>query len=354
MAVDAGADAGIAVDAGLPVDSGVIDAGPSADAGVNCATVAYSATLGTLVLVAPAVASVVVPLPNDIVSVGIRNDNEIYGLHSDSSLRFLGALNNLSVGPKLTNVVTPADVDAGAMVFLGSAITVSGREILAQYTKSAAGSPGSVAIYNTQDAGTRYVNAPGNFTSAASADGFVINGLGLESLTGAGVYALDKQGAFLLAEFDSTWKAASGFTAHTANDVFLLGYFDGTTFENVVRAAPSALTALAFQNRTSFMLAQAPVVVSADDIADVTSFGNDAVVVHGGYTGAPDFAPYTTRVDRIPLTLVNQVVTAQPAVTLVKAPNICTKVLFAQGNGSTLLLGIEDKNGRRLVKLSTP
>lgn len=348
------ADAGTpADDAGTPTDAGAVeDAGTSVDAGVTCATTPHDAVLGTLTLANGATVAASDALPAGVVAVGAVGST-LYGLHTDRSVHPLGTLGALALGPPLARVTTDAD-GPSTNVFLGSSLAVSGTRLAAGYTKAGAGFPGSVAVIETTDAGVQYFDAPGNFTLAGTPTGFLVNGTALGSATGAGVYALDDQGPFGLASFDAAWTASSGYTARTGNGVLLLGAFYGTDFQNHVHAAPPFLTAPALTNRTAFSLAQAPDLISGGDLADVTALGDDALVVRGGYLSVPPYSAFTTRVERVPLTLSGsgvQTVTAGAPVTLVNAPDTCTRVLFAVGEGSTALLGVEDRNGRRLLRL---
>jgi hypothetical protein len=91
-------------------------------------------------------------------------------------------------------------------------------------------------------------------------------------------------------------------------------------------------------------------VLAADDAVDFTTLGDDAVVVRGGYDSS--FNPFTSRVERLPLTLTGsgvQTVTVGTPVTLLEASTQCTRVTFAVGVGSQLLVGLSDRLGRRVV-----
>jgi hypothetical protein len=292
-------------------------------------------------------------LPTGITTIGLVGTT-LYGVGKDRQLHQLGALPSLTLGPALASVISPADVaaDAGPGAFLGGSLSTSGTQLLTGYTLSGAGFPGNVLAYETADAGVQYTSAPGNYTLAGLASGFLVNGSALGSATGSGVYVLDAQGAYGLATFDASWKASSGYTAVTTNGVLLLGYFDGTDYKNHVRAVPPSLSAPALTGRTSFALMSAPEVLAADDALDFTAVGTDAVVVRGGYDA--NYASFTTRVERLPLTLSGsetQTVMAGAPVTLLEATNKCTKVSFVVGAGAKLLVGLTDRNGRRVLQV---
>jgi hypothetical protein len=339
---------------GGDVDAGMTDAGIDAgvDAGVDCMTVTLDPKVGDLVLRNGAVAGQAATLPTGVSAIGVINDT-LFGVGSDKQFHQLGTLPTLALGPALGSVVNPADADAGASVYLGGSLATTGTQILAGYTKTGAMFPGTVAVYDTADAGLRHVDAPANYTAVGYQGSFFINGGGLGTASNANIYVLDAQAPFGFATFDNAWMASSGFTAATANGVLLLGYFDGTDFQNHVRAAPPSLYASALTNRTSFALASAADLIAAGDLLDLTTVGNDAVVVHGGYDS--NFELFTTSVERVPLTLAGsgtQTVTAAAPVKILEATNRCTKVNFVVGNGTAVLVGLQDRNGRRVVSIT--
>lgn len=324
--------------------------GGDADAGVDCATTSLDPALGDLLLRNGATVTQSAALPAGITTVGLVGTT-LYGVGTDKQLHRLGTLPTLTLGPALASVLSPADVAADAGAFLGGSLATSGTQLLTGYTKSGAGFPGSVLVYETADGGVRHLSAPGNYTAAGFASGFLVNGGSLDSASGAGVFVLDPQGAYGLATFDAAWMASSGYTGVTANGVFLLGYFDGSDFKNHVRAVTPSLSAPALTGRSSFALLGAAEVLAADDSLDFATVGDDAVVVRGGYD-AVTFAAFTTRVERLPLTLSGsgtQTVTAGAPVTLLEATHRCTSVSFVVGSGAQVLVGLTDRNGRRVV-----
>lgn len=348
LCTNAGTGGGSATGGGAGGGSAVLP-----DGGVDCDATTYDAVLGTLTLANGATVAQSAALPAGVLTVAAAGTT-LYGLFDDKTVRPLGALPSLSVGAPLGTVVTPADVAADAGVYLGGSLAVSGTQLLAGYTKPGAGFPGAVARFETADGGVEHLDAPGNYTLVGLPAGFLVNGAGVGSAGDPGVWALDAQGGFLLAGFEPSWQASSGFAARTANGVLLLGYFSGVDFQNHVLGAPPSLYAGPLVGRTSFALSQGSDVLSGDDVADLTSVGNDAVVVRGGYLFDPPYSAYTTRVERLSLTVSGsgvQTVTPGTPVTLLNAPDLCTRVVFAVGGASSVLLGVEDKHGRRLVQL---
>jgi hypothetical protein len=87
--------------------------------------------------------------------------------------------------------------------------------------------------------------------------------------------------------------------------------------------------------------------------AGVTVFGDDAIVVRGGFDA--NFNAFTNRVERVPLTLSGsgtQTVSVGTPRTLLQNSARCTRVTFALGAGNDLYLGLNDRQGRRLIKLA--
>lgn len=337
-------------DAGM-IDAGLVDAG-LVDAGIDCNTVTLDPKVGDLLLRNGATAGATATLPTGITTIGLIGST-LYGVGTDKQLHRLGSLPTLTLGAALASVVTNADLDAGTSVYLGGSLATSGTQLLTGYTKSGSGFPGSVLVYETTDAGVRHLNAPGNYTAIGVPNAFLINGGGLDAVTGGpGVYALDSQGAFAFSTFDAAWMASNGFTAATANGVLLLGYYDGVDFQNHVRAVPASTYSIALTGRTAFPLATAADLISGDDLQDLSTVGNDAVAVRGGYD--MNFDAFTTKVERVPLTLSGsgvQTVTAGAPVTLLEATNKCTRVTFVVNAGNAVLVGLTDHNGRRVVSI---
>ena len=320
------------------------------DAGV-CATAMHDVALGTYTLASGATVAQVTTLPAGITQVAEVNGT-FYGLGSDETVKRLGAFSSFSSSTTLGNLRAPAD--SQGTLFVGAYLAASGTKLLAGYTK--AGAAGSVAMFETLDAGVLYVDAPGNYDATGVSTGFAVNGL-LAGSTNGGVSALGTQGgpSAPLATFDSSW-LGSGYAAATNTGVLLLGYYAMTpNAGNSVRAVTPMVLAQALTNGSSFALGQQPLVASptaTEDIMDLATAGPDAIVAMGGYDA--DFNVVVSRVERVPLGLSGsgtQTLDAGAPVPLLTTTNTCTRVLFLQSHGARVLVGLEDKNGRRLVDL---
>jgi hypothetical protein len=340
--------------AGGSTAGGSTAGGSAMDAGATCATTTLDPALGTFALRGTTTLAASGALPAGTSALGLHN-GVLFTVTTDRQLRRLGTLPALSVGPAIVDVRAPADRDGGT--FLGGTIASNGQQLLAGYTKAGAGFPGVVALVQPEDGGVEYVSAPGNYTAAGLSTGaFVINGTGLGSATGNGLFALrpgSPSQTAALTTFPDAF-GGSGYTTVTGNGVLVAGNAR-TDFSNVARALPPStyLGPLASGSAFTYQPSDAPVVAEGDTFADLTAFQNDAVVVRGGYDSM--FNPFTTRVERVPLTLtgsgVQTVTVGAPQVLLENTGLACTRVFAALGRGADLYLGLDDRQGRRLVKL---
>lgn len=331
---DAGMDAG--------TDAGV-------DAGNPCDAIAHDVRLGTYVLAAGAVVQQTATLPAGITQVAAIGDT-VFGLSSDDTVKRLGTFPMLTAGTTVSSIRAPGD--ATATIFAGAFLAASGDKLLAGYTTT--GVSANVALIETTDAGVSFINAPGNYdATGASSLGFLVNGIALGTATGAGAYALNAstQAGTAFATFDAAWLGSS-FAAATTNGVALIGYYKGMPMQgNYVRGvAPST-----YLGTVPFALAPEVLVASpdtTDDVMDLAAAGNDAFVAMGSFD--MNFTARIRHVDRVPLTLSGsgvQTITVGTKVPLLSTSSTCSNVLFIQSNGPRLLVGIEDKNGRRLLDI---
>jgi hypothetical protein len=343
--------------AGGSAAGGSAGGGSAADAGVTCAAVTLDPTLGTFSLRGTTTVVSSGALPAGTAAFGLRN-GQLYTVTTDGQLRSLGTLPSLTLGPAIVDVRAPADRDGG--IFIGGTIASNGQNLLTGYTKLGTGIPGVVALVQPEDAGVEYLSAPGNYTSVGLASGaFIVNSLGLANATGNGLFALrpgSPSQSALLTSFPQSF-AGSGYTALTTAGVLVAGFSQLPSYDNVARAFPLTTYGGPVSSGSSFsyQAANAPIVAEGADFAALTSFDTDAIVVRGGYDAM--YNPFTTRVDRVPLALAisgaTQTVAVGTAQTLLEnSPAQCTRVFAAVGAGTDLYLGLTDRQGRRLVKIS--
>ena len=325
--------------------------GGTTDAGI-CGTANFDVRLGTFTLGAGATIAQTATLPAGITQVAPVGTS-FFGLSADDTVKPLGSFPTLNAGAAIASIRAPAD--ATASIFTGAFLASSGTQVLAGYTKAGMTVPGSLALIETSDAGVSFIDAPGNYDATGAANvGFLINGMALGTATGAGAYVLNAstRATFGFATFDAAW-LGSGLVAATANGIALVGYYGATPMMgNYVRAAPPSMYAPTLANQMPFALAPAVLVASpnaTDDVMDLAAAGNDAIVAMGSFDA--NFNANVSHVDRVPLTLTGAMVTVGTAVPLLSTTNTCTKVLFIQSHGARVLVGLQDKNGRRLLDI---
>ncbi|MCY1082058.1 hypothetical protein [Archangium lansingense] len=354
---DAGSDAG--TDAGT-------------DAGVACADLPHDPKLGTLQLQTGYAATESVALPDGIGAVtAVQGGSEfkLYGLHgADNSLYNLGTWPTIASSTTPLQAVIPED-DRGSSTFPGGYLTNDGTRLLTGYTMAGAGFPGKVLVYDSATPGnTVYLSAPGNYTAVGVSGGFLINGTGLEGVAegGAAVYALKTDArpfsGFKLATFPVA-NPASGYTALASNNVAVLGYSDTDQgYANFLRAVAPATYTPAFSGGTTLALsdANAPSIYASSEhpeasLAEIDGFGEGVAIRRSVYDSS--FNEFTHDVSRISLTvggITPGTVTAGDFSPVLTTSNRCTSVVLMAPMGADLLVGVKDKNGRRIVRLQLP
>lgn len=374
---DGGTDAGLDGGSELPSDAGT-DAGsdggvePPSDGGtdggtVACADLPHDAKLGTLGLEPGYEATESAEVPEGLAAVTAVPSGRSYRLYalkrSDKSVYALGLWPGaVALGEQpLASVVAPED--RAGDVFLNTYLVNDGARLLAGYTKSGDNAPGSVLVLDTaHPESPSYQPAPGNYTAAGLSSTFLLNGLGFEATANtAAIYALQAGASSVkgstLATFDPKWRPSSGPTAVTADGVAVLGYFSGEDFFNHLRAvAPAQYGPVLTDGSAPVDLAMAPEIYAQGDLFEIAGFG-DGVALHRGTYDPNTFVPITSNVARIPLAvsaLDPQVVAVGTLENVLVAKDTCTNVMYLAPLGRDLLVGIVDKNGRRLVRVHQP
>ncbi|WP_375742216.1 hypothetical protein NR800_23485 [Corallococcus interemptor] len=360
-------DAGTGADAGTTTDAGTdTDAGTGTDAGSDpCAAATYDPKLGTLQLQAGFVAGEAASLPSAAGPVGVTPGPtySLYTVVSDGSsgphaLYSLGTWPQVSLGAApLFDVAAPSDRSPSTSLFLSPFVETDGQHVLTGYTKSGGGFPGSVGVYDlAAPASSTYVSAPSNFSAGVVPGAFLINGGGLDTVSaGLGVYALKTDSSPFTALKVGTLPpetGGSGFTAVSTHGVAMIGYFSDDTFLNEGRAvAPAAITE-ALRSSTPFAVADAPALDVGSNFVAASGHGEGVSVLRGDYV-PPDYNFAGTDVSRFAFTVTDAGATVtvgarQPV--LVYADQ-CTRVTGLTAIGADLLVGVDDKNGARLVRI---
>jgi hypothetical protein len=154
--------------------------------------------------------------------------------------------------------------------------------------------------------------------------------------------------------FSPEWAAVSGPSAKTSNGIAVFGYFSGADALTHLRAVPPSIYSHALSTGTPFSLADWPeVYVGESEGLLLAGFGNGMVVHRGAWSQAVGEMD-TQDVLWIPLmagTGGTPPVTIGQPVPLLVSNDSCTNVTSLIPMGKNLLVGLSDKNGKRLVHL---
>ncbi|WP_309896452.1 hypothetical protein [Archangium sp.] len=329
------------------------------DAGTDpCANVQHDPKLGTLRLQTGFTAAAeTATLPEGIgavTAVPSGAEFKLYGLRN-TDLYALGTWPNVALGAApLQSII--AEPDRARTTFSSGYLTNDGTRLLAGYTKQGpvTNIPGTALVYDTvTPANSKYLSANGNFSAAGFEGGFLINGQGIEGSNESGnaIYALKTSTSSFqgskLASFPPVG-LYSGFTAMATNGVAVLGFSDNN-FANHVRAVAPATYTPALTSGTPFTLSDtnAPEVYSGADLQSVAGFGEGVALHRGTFTTTSDISRFELTLGGITPTSV----TVGALQSVLTTSNTCTNVVLLAPMGPDLLVGVKDKNGRRLVRL---
>ncbi|MCI0672296.1 MAG: hypothetical protein L0Y64_17740, partial [Myxococcaceae bacterium] len=283
---------------------------------------------------------------------------EVYGV-SGGSVQRLGNWPALATtGTPLFDVMAPED-RASDEVILGGYVVSNGTHLLSGYTFLTSdfdNVPGKVALYSLDAGTTSWMEAKGNYSVAAGDGVFFINGQSLDAqATGTGIYGLKTDGAAPTASVvavpgTGAEPAYTFATVTTTEGVGAFGYWAGGA--NVLRAVSPAQLTQALSSGAPVDLSTVPHVYPEADMMAVARFGAGVALLRGSFL--PDFSVAYTDIARVALTAptssAGEVAVGAP-VTVVRFQDDCTQVLFMKHLGEDLLLALEDKNGRRLVRV---
>jgi hypothetical protein len=329
------------------------------DAGTDpCVTAQHDPKLGTLQLQTGFTAAAeTATLPEGIgavTAVPSGAEFKLYGLRN-TDLYALGTWPNVALGAApLQSIYAEADRDGGTK-YPNGYLTNDGTRLLAGYTKPGplTNVPGTVLVYDTATpANSTYLSANGNFSAAGYSGGFFISGQGLEGASegGNGIYGLKTGATPFQGSKVATFPTAELFSSATAvasNGVAVFGYSNYPT--DTLRAVAPATYNPEISSGAPFVLndTNAPEVYSGTDLKSAAGFGQGVALHRGTFTTTSD-------VSRFALTL-SGVAPTSPSVgqrmPVLTTSNTCTNVVLLAPMGPDLLVGVKDKNGRRLVRL---
>jgi hypothetical protein len=321
------------------------------DAGVNCANVVHHPVLGTFNLGAGFSASEFRPLPAGVLATASApaadGGRQLFSLNSRGEVSSLG--NWPTDGGSGAVIADALDAEGRDGGFVSGFLVHHSGHLAAGYTFALpqSGFPGKLMIHQL-GGGTRHVSAPGNNSVTGAAGAFLVNGLGLDGIDGGpAIYAhrLDAGLSAVLAQFDPAFNAASGLSATTRDQVAVLGYFNTSTLQNHLRGVSPAIYAGPLDAGAAFGLDGGSVLYAGADLLGVAPFGAGVALQRGEFAGS---GLYTRNVTRLPIDSSGTPGALEPVLT---ATSPCTSVVVLGELGDDLLVGLEDRQGRRLVRV---
>jgi len=371
---DGGPDAGDAGPADArPPDAGTPDGGPPDAGSLSCDDAVYDPVLGTARLGAGyrIVDSAILPFTS-FVPVAAQHELlqsavpvlGIYGYAGNGTVHRLGTWPQLS-SPAATNTVFDAiPTEDRALQFLTAPLLpAADGELLAAYQTIRGGGfvDGGISLFDTTrpDAGTRWLAAPGVESALALGSFFLVGGDDLGGIGGTrGVYGVHRRESVLRPVHVASYpqlpdeNVRPGLMALTSNGVVLMGYYLDVAGRHSVRLPEPAAVATALSGGSPIDLTAAPELSQADDIANLTSFGQGAAVLHA--KGRLGIFPTLGRLEQYALIRVDGGTTVGTPVPVLASDDACTAVtqLVPVAGGLELIVGLWDARGQRLLRIA--
>jgi hypothetical protein len=359
----------------IDADAPGLDAGdaPSDGLAASCAEAVHDPVLGTAKLSSSffVVDSAILPvtswLPVAVVDESVDGGVAlvVYGYNGDGKVHRLGAWPNLSA-PDATNLVFDAvsTADRARQVMITPSLVTTHGRLLAGYRTIQAGGfvTGGVSMFDTArpDAGTRWLAAPGIESALGLGSVFLVGGDGLGAVTGPrGVFGVKSDDATAapaqVAKYPTVPNdvVRPGLMALTSNGLPVMGYYVDGANRHSVRLPPAAALTDALSGGAPIDLGAAKELTQSDDVVNLTSFGPGLAVLHSEKVRG--ILPLLGHLDFHALTPGGDAgTTVGPAVRMLSANDEgCTVVsqLVPVTGGITIIVGLWDKNGQRLVRL---
>jgi len=367
-------------------DGGTSDGGPpdgdggpgdASDGGpVSCDQAAHDPVLGTARLGAAyrVVDSAILPvtswLPVAAVDEALPDGGTglvVYGYAGDGFVHRLGTWPQLAA-PDAANVAFDAvsSDDRKLQVLITPLLSTTHGQLLAGYrtVRSVGFVTGGVSLVDTARpaAGTRWLAAPGVEGTLGLGSFFLVGGNGLGAAGSApGVYGVNVDDATLhpglVAKYPTIASDAvrPGLMAVTTNGVVVMGYYlDGAARHSLRLPEPSSVTA-ALSGGAAIDLAAAPELVQADDVANLASLGEGVAVLRTNQVQG--ILPALGRLEHYALSRPGGdagTAVGAPVTMLSASDDGCTVVsqLVPVTGGLTVIVGLWDRNGQRLVRLA--
>ncbi|MGE6758663.1 hypothetical protein ACQKGO_11660 [Corallococcus interemptor] len=347
-----GLTARFASDAGTSIDAGWdLDAGP-------CDTTSYDPKLGTLQLQPGFVAAEAATLPSEAGPVGVT-PGPTYSLYTLVSENVHGphALYSLGTWPQLSLGSAPLlDMSASGLPnYSSNFVRTDGQRVI-----TGVNSPGTVGVYDVAAPSASTFISLTSLTAAEVVPGaFLLTTRPLGNPPGGAgatetLVALKTDTAPLtqttVATFPSESQRSASVSVST-HGALMVSYYDALS-NRKARVVPPATLAQALTSGTPFSLADAPVMDVGPRFSFPTGHG-EGVAVLRRFVPGPGFPVTDSDISRFPITVTNAgaTVTVGSRQPILVFPDRCTRVMDLSAIGPDLLVRVEDKNGRRLVRI---
>ncbi len=291
----------------------------------------------------------------------------VYGYAGDGRMHRLGVWPDLAA-PDSANVVFDAvpPADRALQVLTTPLVATTHGQLLAGYRTVRGGGfvGGGVSLFDTArpSAGTRWLAAPGVEAALGLGSYFLVGADGLGEAGGVrGVYGVDGDDTTLRPGLVATYptipgeNVRPGLMALTANGVVAIGHYLDLAARHSVRLPEPSLLAVALSGGPAVDLAAAPELTQEDDVANLVSFGHGVAVLHTRKVRG--VLPALERLEHYALSRPGGdagTAIGAPVTVLSAADEGCTAVsqLVPVPGGATVIVGLWDRNGQRLVRLA--
>jgi hypothetical protein len=353
------------------------DEAPADGGGVSCDELSHDPVLGTARLGAAyrVVDSAALPvtswLPVALVDEALAGGGVglvAYGHAGDGRVHRLGVWPRLAA-PDSTNVafdaVSPAD--RTSQVSIMPLLTTTHGQLLAGYRTIRAGAfvGGGVSIFDTArpGAGTRWLAAPRLEGALGLGSYFLVGAAGLgDAAGGLGVYGVYLDEATLHPTLVATYPELNDETVHpglmaaSSNGLVVMGHYLDLASRHSLRLPEPSQISTALSGGPAMNLAAAAELTQASDVANIASFGHGVAVLHTNRVRG--VLPALGRLDHYALSRpggdAGTTVGAPVSVLSASDDGACTIVsqLVPVTGGLTVVVGLWDRNGQRLVRLA--
>lgn len=291
----------------------------------------------------------------------------VYGYAGDGRVHRLGVWPQLAA-PDATNLAFDAVLPADRTLQIVTTpwLVATRGMLLAGYRtlRSGAFVGGGVSLYDTAhpEAGARWIAATGVESALGLGSYFLVGGDGLGGMaSGRGVYGVSTDTMAALPGMVAKYPVVAGENvrpgamAATSGGLVVLGHYLDLAERNSLRLPEPSQLVEALSGGAPIDLASSPELTPADDVANFSSLGQGVAVLHTRKVRG--ILPALGRLDHYTLSRSGGdagTAVGAPVTMLSSDDEGCTAVsqLVPVAGGMTIIVGLWDRNGQRLVRLT--